>query len=88
MNAELLSKSLRALILTRDYVGEKTLPSIDGWEWYDACVALSEAIPDDSWTHQFIMRLDGICPGCKEKTLDASQENIQCKSCNWPGEHK
>ena len=53
---ELLSAALRALCLTRDYVGEGTLPAIAGWEWYDAGKKISLAIPDDSWAEQFALR--------------------------------
>jgi hypothetical protein len=52
----LLSGALRALCLTRDYVGEQLLPAIDGWDWYDAGKAISEAIPDDEWAHEFRLR--------------------------------
>lgn len=51
-----LSKALRAICLTRDYVGEKTLPAIKGWEWYDAGKVVSELIPDDEWAEQFKLR--------------------------------
>ena len=53
---ELLSSALKALCLTRDYVGEKNLPAIDGWEWYDTGKKISLAIPDDPWTNQFALR--------------------------------
>ena len=53
----LLSVALRALCLTRDYVGEKTLPAIDGWEWYEAGKAIAEKIPDDEWAIQFYLRV-------------------------------
>jgi len=53
---ELLSAALRALCLTRDYVGEGTLPAIEGWEWYDAGKKISLAIPDDAWAEQFALR--------------------------------
>lgn len=52
-----LSFALRALCLTRDYVGEKTLPAIKGWEWYDAGVAICKLIPDDPWAAQFQKRI-------------------------------
>jgi hypothetical protein len=55
---ELLSKALRAICLTRDYVGEKILPPIEGWEWFDAGTALAEAIPDDEWARQFHLRVE------------------------------
>ena len=54
---ELLSKALRAICLTRDYVGESLLPALDGWEWYEAGNALAEAIPDDEWAKQFYARI-------------------------------
>ena len=52
-----LSFALRALCLTRDYVGEKTLPAIEGWEWHDAGVAICKLIPDDPWAAQFRKRI-------------------------------
>ncbi len=52
-----LSFALRALCLTRDYVGEKTLPAIEGWEWHDAGVAICKLIPDDPWAAQFQKRI-------------------------------
>ena len=35
-----LSRALRAICLTRDYVGEEMLPPIKGWEWYDTGVVI------------------------------------------------
>lgn len=55
---ELLSRALRALCLTRDYVGDTTLPVVDGWEWYEAGKALAEAIPHDTWAKEFWLRAD------------------------------
>ena len=57
MKDELLSKALKAICLTRDYVGSDTLPPIEGWEWYDAGKAIAEAIPDDEWAKQFWLRI-------------------------------
>ncbi len=54
---ELLSRALRALCLTRDYVGEATLPALEGWEWFDAGKAIAEAIPDDRWSAEFRARV-------------------------------
>jgi hypothetical protein len=36
--------ALDGLHYTREYVGEATLPAIEGWSWYDATVALKAAI--------------------------------------------
>jgi len=55
---QLLSKALRAICLTRDYVGSDLLPPIDGWEWYDACKAISEKIPNDEWVEEFRLRCE------------------------------
>lgn len=38
--------ALEALRLTREYVGERTLPAIPGWSWFDASVVLEKAITD------------------------------------------
>ena len=51
----LLSQALRALCLTRDYVGAGLLPAIDGWEWYDAGKKLADHLQDE-WTKEFQMR--------------------------------
>jgi hypothetical protein len=68
---EVLSVALKAICLTRDYVGESTLPAIEGWEWYDAGCAIAALIPDDEWTVQFQLRVEkyksqqaywGSCP--------------------------
>ena len=40
--------ALEAFRLTREYVGEELLPAIPGWSWYDATVALKEAL-SGSW---------------------------------------
>lgn len=52
----LFSRALRAICLTRDYVGEDLLPAVDGWEWYDAGKALAKEIPDDVWAEEFRKR--------------------------------
>jgi hypothetical protein len=38
--------ALEAFRLTREYVGERTLPAIEGWSWFDATVVLQKAIAD------------------------------------------
>ena len=53
----LQEQALKAICLTRDYVGDKLLPPIEGWEWYDAGIALAEAMPDSIWTKQFYLRI-------------------------------
>jgi len=58
-NHETLEIALRAICLTRDYVGEETLPAIKGWEWFDAGNKIAKIIPDSFWTKQFYIR-------CKE----------------------
>lgn len=54
----LLSTALRALCLTRDYVGEETLPAIDGWEWYEAGKELADYLDDDEWAGEFRKRVN------------------------------
>ncbi len=53
-----LSLALRALCLTRDYVGEELLPPLEGWDWYDAGEAICRLIPDDEWAGQFRLRVE------------------------------
>ena len=55
---ELLSKALRAICLTRDYIGEERLPALMGWEWYDAGMLIAQKIPEDEWTEQFLLRVE------------------------------
>lgn len=57
MSDALLSDALKAICLTRDYVGENLLPPIAGWEWFDAGRKIAEAIPDDEWSRQFWLRV-------------------------------
>lgn len=54
----LLDRALRAICLTRDYVGEDSLPPIEGWEWFDAGTAISKAIPDSEWAKEFRLRVE------------------------------
>lgn len=56
-NEKLLSDALKALCLTRDYVGEDMLPAIPGWEWYDVGRQIETLIPDDTWADQFRVRI-------------------------------
>jgi len=58
MSDKLKEQALRALCLTRDYVGAKLLPSIKGWEWYDSGLALAESMPDSEWSKQFYLRVN------------------------------
>ena len=83
--SELLSDSLKALTLTRDYVGDKLLPPIDGWSWFDACKKMAMAIPEDEWTAQFLMRLKE-CPLCKSDTgLKYPRNDFPyCEDCGFP----
>jgi len=56
-NVELLSKALKAICLTRDYVGEDTLPAIDGWEWYEAGKELAKYVQNE-WSNEFYSRVN------------------------------
>jgi len=53
----LLSVALKSICLTRDYVDKDLLPVIEGWEWYDAGIKISEAIPNNGWSEQFRLRI-------------------------------
>lgn len=81
----LLSAALRALCLTRDYVGEKTLPAIDGWEWFEAGKAISKEIPGNEWAMQFALRT-GFCPQCQSDTGVKIPQGAPayCEDCGWP----
>ena len=54
---KLKEDALRALCLTRDYVGEWLLPAIPGWEWYDTGLSLAKSIPESEWSKQFYLRI-------------------------------
>ena len=54
----LLSVALRAICLTRDYVGEETLPAIKGWEWYEAGKKLAAHLDNDEWANEFRKRVN------------------------------
>lgn len=84
---DLLSTALKAICLTRDYVGEDTLPAIDGWEWYEAGKKIAAAIPDDEWTKEFLYRIKA-CPQCKSDTgLKFPRVGTPyCEDCGWPDE--
>ncbi len=65
-----LSKALRALILTRQYVGEELLPCIEGWEWYDAALEISKILPhDDIWAEQFMENNNSTAQQLSSQTL-------------------
>ena len=54
----LLSVALRAICLTRDYVGEEMLPAKDGWEWYEAGKKLADYLDGDEWSGEFRKRVN------------------------------
>ncbi len=54
----LLSVALKAICLTRDYVGQEKLPAIDGWEWYEAGKQIADCLDGDEWVAQFRMRVN------------------------------
>ncbi len=82
-NEKVLSLALRALCLTRDYVGERLLPAVDGWEWYEAAKAISVIIPEDEWVLQFARRIEK-CPYCKGDLKFPQTRMVYCEDCNWP----
>jgi len=55
---KLLSQALRAICLTRDYVGETKLPALNGWEWYEAGKKLADHLDDDVWSIEFKKRVN------------------------------
>lgn len=54
----LLSDALKAICLTRDYVGEGSLPAIKGWTWYDVGTKIADKIPSDTWAVEFRKRVN------------------------------
>jgi len=61
MSNKIMSRALKAICLTRDYVGEHRLPAINGWEWYEAGKDLANALPpDDEWRIEFWKRKQRI----------------------------
>jgi len=62
-----LSLALKALLLTRDYVGEDMLPALPGWEWYEACTLLSGLVPESPWVEQFKLRKEAYLKSAKGK---------------------
>lgn len=86
---DLLSFCLQSLIHTHEYVGDETLPPIDGWSWFDACKKISLAIPEDEWTAQFLKRFKD-CPNCKSDTgLKFPRNDFPyCEDCGFPFEER
>ena len=81
---ELLSLALRAICLTRDYVGERSLPPIKGWDWFDVGEAIAKAIPDDEWAKQFRSLTDMSCR-CRLCYRDANHINGYLSRVNEKG---
>jgi len=54
----LLSDALRALCLTRDYVGEDSLPAVKGWEWYDVGSDIAAHLDGSIWVDEFRKRVN------------------------------
>lgn len=52
----LLSKSLRAICLMRDYCPTE-MPAKEGWEWFDVGSDIAKAIPHDEWAREFRERV-------------------------------
>ena len=84
---KILSSCLRALIVTRDYVGEGHLPAKSGWSWFDTCIELCKLIPRNEWTGQFLIRLKS-CPNCKSNTglKFPRNDSPYCEDCGFPFE--
>ena len=81
--AELINHSLRAIILTREYVGEK-LPFEEGWEWYDYCERVSKLYPNLEWVRQYRMRKNCASCYCQGTSRD-DPENF-CGTGDCPNE--
>ena len=41
-----LAECLEAFRLTREYVGESTLPEVEGWSWFDAVTRARRVLDD------------------------------------------
>lgn len=52
-----LKKYRKAMELTRQYVGYKTLPEIDGWSWYDADKYAKEVLGIEEKSSQNLNRI-------------------------------
>ena len=55
-SSELLSKSLRAICLMRDFCPSE-MPAKEGWEWFDVGSEIAKAIPHDEWAREFRERV-------------------------------
>ena len=85
----LFSLALRAICITRDYVGEKLLPAVEGWEWYVAGRALAEAIPNDEWAEQFRLRTQTrrgcVCQLCGKSAQEIGGYLARVNETGVPG---
>jgi hypothetical protein len=89
--------ALRALVLTRDYLGAERMPAIKGWEWFDACEKLSAWHPYTEWAKQYEMRKRAVSPTTQSSSTSATAppkptttglwicENAE--KCNTPCSH-
>lgn len=55
---KMLRRAVRAMCLTRDYVGEDMLPARPGWEWYDTCSAIVGNFDIGDWGEDFRIRVN------------------------------
>jgi len=70
---ESANDNLRALCLTRDYVGDQLLPAVEGWEWYDQGKKLADRFPELEWAEQFRHRTKP-CEECGESNPRHTEE--------------
>ncbi len=85
IDSSLLEDTLLAICVTRDYVGEESLPAITGWCWYDAGKSIAKVLPSSEATMQFVLRT-GYCPQCESPTGIKIPRtlNAYCEDCGWP----
>ena len=50
VSRDVIERTIEAIRLTREYVGEGLLPPIKGWSWYDAVLELTDIISDTEAT--------------------------------------
>lgn len=56
--------AMKAWEITREYVGEESLPALDGWAWFDSMRVLSAALAVPLSSDEAAAEGRAFCPGC------------------------
>lgn len=70
---DVIAEGIEAFRLTREYVGEDTLPAIEGWSWFDWCEKARAILSQGAAHEERGLDVDGLLAELSESPLPGAR---------------